>query len=256
MDNGFQYGLSVPSYQVSALTAAGLDYGLRTTPDVSFNAGTSSGVAVFDSVPYDGTSGWFDVGGTSAAAPAWAGLVAITDQGLAASGKGTLSTTQLLTDLYALPSADYHDITSGFNGYSAGDGVRPGHRPGNTHGQSTRAGPPGRQRRRGRHDRDAAIGDEPPGRDLVDRPQRGRGLLILDRHADRRGDERDECLLDSGPGGPSGDDDHIDGGYDLERVVPAGRNGQRGRESFGQRTRPGPGERAILLEPDGKFRLR
>ena len=82
----------------------------------------SSGVAVFDSVPYDGTSGWFDVGGTSAAAPAWAGLVAITDQGLAASGKGTLSTTQLLTDLYALPSTDYHDITSGFNGYSAGTG--------------------------------------------------------------------------------------------------------------------------------------
>ena len=122
LDNGFRYGLSIPSYQVSTLTSAGLDYGLRTTPDVSFNADPNTGVAVYDSVPYDGTSGWFDVGGTSAAAPAWAGLVALTDQGLAASGKGPLSTTQLLTDLYSLPSTDFHDITTGFNGYSAGTG--------------------------------------------------------------------------------------------------------------------------------------
>ncbi len=122
LDNDFRSSLPIPSYQVSTLTSAGLDYGIRTTPDVSFDANPDTGVAVFDSVPYDGSSGWLDVGGTSAAAPAWAGLVAITDQGLAASGKGTLSTTQLLTDLYALPSADYHDITSGFNGYEAGTG--------------------------------------------------------------------------------------------------------------------------------------
>ncbi len=122
LDNGFRSSLPIPSYQVATLTAAGLDYGVRTTPDVSFNANPDTGVAVYDSVSYDGSSGWLDVGGTSAAAPAWAGLVAITDQGLAASGKGTLSTTQLLNDLYALPSADYHDITSGFNGYEAGTG--------------------------------------------------------------------------------------------------------------------------------------
>jgi hypothetical protein len=121
-DNGFQSGFTEPSYQTAALTAAGLSYGVRTTPDVSFNADPSSGVAVYDSVGYNGQSGWFDLGGTSAAAPAWAGLIAITDQGLATAGKGSLSTPQLLTDLYTLPSSDFHDITSGFNGYFAQPG--------------------------------------------------------------------------------------------------------------------------------------
>ena len=113
---------SQPSYQNAALQAAGLSYGVRTTPDVSFNADPNSGVAVYDSVSYSGQSGWFQVGGTSAAAPAWAGLIAITDQGLATGGKGPLSGTQAQTQLYGLPSSDFHDITSGFNGYSATTG--------------------------------------------------------------------------------------------------------------------------------------
>ena len=122
MDNGYNYGLSIPSYQVSTLTAAGLNYGIRTTPDVSFNADPNGGVAVYDSVSYSGQSGWFTVGGTSAAAPAWAGLVAITDQGLAQAGKGTLTNNQLQSQLYSLPSSAFHDITTGFNGYSATQG--------------------------------------------------------------------------------------------------------------------------------------
>jgi subtilase family serine protease len=111
-----------PAYQTAALQAAGLDYGVRTTPDVSFNADPNSGVSVYDSVPYNGQSGWFQVGGTSAAAPAWAGLIAIANQGLNLAGVRTLSGTQALWDLYALPSSFYHDITSGFNGYSATPG--------------------------------------------------------------------------------------------------------------------------------------
>jgi subtilase family serine protease len=120
LDNGYRYSLAMPSYQAAALSAAGLNYGIRTTPDVSFNAGT--GVAVYDSVSYSGQSGWFTVGGTSAAAPAWAGLVAVTDQGLALGGKGPLSTNQLQTQLYSLPSNAFHDVTGGFNGYHAGPG--------------------------------------------------------------------------------------------------------------------------------------
>jgi len=121
-DNGFYFGENAPSYQVAAQAAVGLSYGVRTTPDVSFNADPNTGVAVYDSVSYYGQSGWFEVGGTSAAAPSWAGLVAITDQGLAAASKSTLSSTQLLTQLYKLPSSDFHDITTGFNGYSASPG--------------------------------------------------------------------------------------------------------------------------------------
>jgi subtilase family serine protease len=122
LDNGFGYGLSEPGYQTSTLSAAGLNYGLRTSPDVSLNADPNTGYSVYDSVPYYGSSGWFDVGGTSAAAPAWAGLVAITDQGLASAGKSTLTTSQLLTNLYSLPSSDFNQVNSGFNGYSAGSG--------------------------------------------------------------------------------------------------------------------------------------
>jgi hypothetical protein len=108
-----------PSYQTSTLQSADLGIGARTTPDVAFNADPNSGVSVYDSTPYDGQSGWFQLGGTSAAAPAWAGLVAIADQGLASAGKGPLSTNQLLTELYALPSSDFNAITGGYNGYYA-----------------------------------------------------------------------------------------------------------------------------------------
>ena len=116
---GYSADESEPSYQVSALQAVGLSDGRRAVPDVSLDADPSTGYSVYDSVAYDGKSGWFDVGGTSAAAPAWAGLVAITDQGLATVGQGTISTTALLTELYSLPSSDYNDVTTGSNGYSA-----------------------------------------------------------------------------------------------------------------------------------------
>ena len=122
LDSDWRTYESEPSYQTATLQAVGLSYGVRTTPDVSFNANPNTGVDVYDSVSYDGQSGWFQVGGTSAATPAWAGLVAIADQGLASGGKGALSDTQVQTDLYALPSSDFHDITTGFNGYSATPG--------------------------------------------------------------------------------------------------------------------------------------
>ncbi len=107
---------SEPSYQDGVQST-----GYRTDPDVSFNANPNTGVAVYDSVPFSsGQSGWFQVGGTSAGTPAWAGLVAIADQGL--GGKGPLSSTQAQTDLYSLPSSDFHDITIGSNGYYATSG--------------------------------------------------------------------------------------------------------------------------------------
>ena len=113
---------SEPSYQAATLQSAGLGVGSRAVPDVSLNADPETGYSVYDSVPYDGESGWFDVGGTSAAAPAWAGLVAIADQGLASVGSGTLTTSTLLNELYSLPTSDFNDVTGGFNGYSATTG--------------------------------------------------------------------------------------------------------------------------------------
>jgi subtilase family serine protease len=109
-----------PAYQ----TNFGLNLGGRGTPDVSYDANPSSGVAVYDSTPYGGESGWFQVGGTSAGAPQWAGLVALADQGRTTPLSSTNLTRSPIYNaavgtLYAL---NYRDITSGSNGYPAGVG--------------------------------------------------------------------------------------------------------------------------------------
>ena len=55
---------------------------------------------------------WQTPGGTSAAAPQWAGLVAIANQGRALAGKGALDgATQTLPALATFPEDDFHTIT-------------------------------------------------------------------------------------------------------------------------------------------------
>jgi subtilase family serine protease len=108
-----------PTYQ-SALKQSATR---RVGPDVAYDGSPSSGFAVYDTVAYSGKTGWWQVGGTSAGAPQWAALIAIVDQGRAMAGKGGLDgLTQMLPALYNLASADFHDITSGSNGYAAGIG--------------------------------------------------------------------------------------------------------------------------------------
>src|SRR5579883_565618 len=91
----------------------------RTDPDVAYNADPNTGVYVYDS--YNG--GWFQVGGTSAGAPQWAALVAVADQGRALAGAAPLDgASQTLYAVYKMAQtapADYHDITTGNNGYAA-----------------------------------------------------------------------------------------------------------------------------------------
>jgi hypothetical protein len=100
----------------------------RATPDVAYNASGSTGVYVYDSVVYSGSSGWWSVGGTSAGAPQWSALLAIADQGRTLSGQAALNSTspqQVMNVLYEKP-ADFHDITTGTSTgtppYSAGPG--------------------------------------------------------------------------------------------------------------------------------------
>src|SRR5262249_3250081 len=95
--------------------------GARQTPDVSFNSDPYTGHLVYN------RGAWYQVGGTSAAAPQWAGIVALADQGRAARGQGSLDgSTQTLYALYKMAStpysAYYHDVTTGNNGLSAGPG--------------------------------------------------------------------------------------------------------------------------------------
>jgi len=63
------------------------------------------------------------VGGTSVSSPCFAGLIAIGDQMRVSVGLSPMDgPTQALPLLYSLPAADFHDITTGNNGFAAGPG--------------------------------------------------------------------------------------------------------------------------------------
>ena len=114
---------SQPAYQNGVVTQSTT---MRTNPDVSYDANPNTGFAVYQTYGNSSTAPWLEYGGTSDAAPQWAGLVAIADQGRAAAGEAALSSTTLLPAIYSLSAADFHDVTSGSsNGspnYSAGTG--------------------------------------------------------------------------------------------------------------------------------------
>jgi kumamolisin len=109
---GFSVQFPLPAYQVSAKIKTPSGAG-RGVPDVSGDADPETGYNVL----VDGES--LVIGGTSAVAPLWSGLIALLNQKL---GKplGFLQPT-----LYGLPKADgaFRDIVSGSNGaFSAGPG--------------------------------------------------------------------------------------------------------------------------------------
>ena len=88
--------------------------GVRTVPDVAYDADVNLDVWVYDSL-----DGWEPVGGTSAGAPQWAGLIAEIDQGRALVGLNPLDgPSQTLPGIYEFSSA-FRDVTSGSNGYPA-----------------------------------------------------------------------------------------------------------------------------------------
>lgn len=91
----------------------------RGVADVSADADPYTGAAVYDSTPYFGVSGWFQVGGTSLSSPLIAGVFAL------AGGVGSPTNAQQVP---YLNSSNLHDVTSGSNGIcgtimcTAGDG--------------------------------------------------------------------------------------------------------------------------------------
>lgn len=87
----------------------------RAVPDVAYIADPVTGLAVFDSVPYQGYYGWLQVGGTSAGTPQWSALIALADS---ASGSA-VNTSQAAYALYSSESnigGPLNDITIGTNG--------------------------------------------------------------------------------------------------------------------------------------------
>jgi hypothetical protein len=119
-----------PKWQSGTVPASVDSSGARALPDVAMDSGVAQEYDVFTSTltadPKTASRlavGWLGDAGTSAAAPIWAGLIAIADQGRALAGGTPLTGySQTLPALYSLPAVDFHDIQSGNNGDSAGPG--------------------------------------------------------------------------------------------------------------------------------------
>ena len=84
--------------------------GLRTVADVAADANPNTGAAVYDTVRYQGRSGWFQVGGTSLASPIIAAVY-----GLAGNATSTVD-----GQYPYLHKTSLHDVTSGSNGSCGG----------------------------------------------------------------------------------------------------------------------------------------
>ena len=80
----------------------------RSIADVSAVADPNTGAAVYDTVAYSGQVGWFQVGGTSLAAPLIAGVYTLKGVPVATAANSLPYLNSPLTNL--------HDVTSGSNG--------------------------------------------------------------------------------------------------------------------------------------------
>ena len=94
--------------------------GNRQVPDVTADADPTTGYSIYCTVMNAGcpSSGWITVGGTSTAAPLWAGSMALINQYLRSDGKARVGfANPTLYRLFNTPQAfpAFHDITDGTN---------------------------------------------------------------------------------------------------------------------------------------------
>jgi kumamolisin len=109
----------MPSWQ----SASGVGTGNRESPDVSLNADPVRGYPVYCTALAAGCNAnnpWLIVGGTSAASPMWAAMLAMTNEESVKAGGFNIGFVNPL--LYQVASgasyaADFHDISSGNNDY-------------------------------------------------------------------------------------------------------------------------------------------
>ena len=111
-------GISIPSWQVAtASSCSNCSKTLRNAPDVSANANFTFYVCADQTTCTANT-----YGGTSFAAPMWAGYLALVNQQAVSSTGKTVGFIN--PSLYSIGNSssyntDFHDITSGSDGYSA-----------------------------------------------------------------------------------------------------------------------------------------
>ena len=111
-----------PSWQTGPGVQNQYSNGNREVPDVSADADPATGYSVYCTVSAAGcpSAGWIVVGGTSAAAPFWAGSTASINEYLQKQGKSRVGFANPV--LYSLASAQqqfspFHDVSSGNNLY-------------------------------------------------------------------------------------------------------------------------------------------
>jgi subtilase family serine protease len=103
--NGAGSGCSRFQTQISGQANANTGCRRRAVADVSAVADPNTGVAVFDSTPFQNQSGWFVVGGTSVSSPLVAGVFALAGNAASINNNFPYSHTSSL-----------FDVTSGSNG--------------------------------------------------------------------------------------------------------------------------------------------
>ncbi len=111
-----------PNWQTGPGVQNQYSNGNREVPDVSADADPASGYSVYCTAAASGcpSSGWIKVGGTSAAAPLWAGSTALINEYLQQQQKSRMGFANPV--LYGLQNAQqpfppFHDVTSGTNLY-------------------------------------------------------------------------------------------------------------------------------------------
>ena len=114
---------ALPAYQSGVTPTGGSALVRRAVPDVAFNASPMTGEYVALTLPNAATV-WSAYGGTSIAAPQWAGIVAVANAIRAANAKAALGDihTLLYKSIAAVPgtyAASLSDVVEGTNGTCA-----------------------------------------------------------------------------------------------------------------------------------------
>jgi subtilase family serine protease len=87
----------------------------RGTPDLAYDGNPNTGVAIYDSVPYQGSTGWFEAGGTSVGPPQWAALFAIANS-MRDKNSPLIASQGILYDIAKKQPSDFRDVTKGKDG--------------------------------------------------------------------------------------------------------------------------------------------
>jgi subtilase family serine protease len=108
---------SLPSWQSGVASVVGSN--ARGIPDLAWNASVNGGVLQYQTAypTAEFPAGWQISGGTSAASPQVAGVIALANAARSAAGKAPIG--DLNPILYSLPSSDYRDVTPVTEGTAA-----------------------------------------------------------------------------------------------------------------------------------------